>query len=103
MLDDQCMSTRRTRRSPWPDRIAVAKDLILFGVGIALIIHQGFVVPAPDFNLSQMIFGGVTAGAPGAMYLWQQRSATPPPIGGSRSEDLPPPSAQLSPLPSSDT
>jgi hypothetical protein len=97
------MSTRRARRSPWPDRIAVAKDLILFAVGIAMIIRQGFVVPAPDFNLSAMIFGGVVAGAPGAMYLWQHRSDTPSPIGGSPSEDQPPQSAPLSPLPSSDT
>lgn len=96
------MSTRRARRSPWPDRIAVAKDLILFGLGVALIIHQGFVVPAPDFNLSQMIFGGAVAGVPGAMYLWQHRSDSPSPIDGSPSEDPPPPSEPLS-LPSSGT
>lgn len=95
------MTTRRTRRSPWPDRIAVAKDLILFGVGIALILRQGFFVPAADFNLSMMIFGGVIGGAPGAMYLWQRRSETPPSTGGSPSEDQPPPSPPLlSPSPS---
>lgn len=95
------MTTRRARRSPWPDRIAVAKDLILFAVGIALILRQGFFVPASEFNLSMMTVGGVISGAPGVMYLWQQRSADHPPTDGSPSEDLPPPSPPLlSPSPS---
>jgi hypothetical protein len=97
------MSTRRARRSPWPDRIAVAKDLILFAIGAAMIIRQGFVVPPPDFNLSAMIFGGAVAGVPGAVHLWQQRSVNQSPTDGSLSEDPPSPPEQLSSLPSSGT
>lgn len=91
--------TRRTR-SPWPDRIAVAKDLILFGVGTALIIRQGFVVPAQEFNLSAMIFGGIVGGVPGVIELWRLRSGSPSSIEGSPSED-PPPSSPSLPSPSS--
>jgi hypothetical protein len=84
--------TRRTR-SPWPDRIAVAKDLILFGLGTALIAWQGFVVPPKDLNLSVMIFGGVVSGAPGMVYLWQLQRESRSSTEDSSSEDLPPPSA----------
>lgn len=77
------MSTRRTRRSAWPDRITVAKDLTLFGIGSAMMAYQAFAVPRPDFNLAVMIFGGVIAGAPGVLKLW-----APPSIGGASS--LPP-------------
>lgn len=95
------MTTRRARRSPWPDRIAVAKDLILFTIGAALIIRQGFVVPAQEFNLSAMIFGGVVGGVPGAIELWRLRSGSPPSTDGSPSGDLPPSSPPLlSPSPS---
>lgn len=91
--------TRRTR-SPWPDRIAVAKDLILFGLGAALIIRQGFIVQAQDFNLSAMIFGGVVAGVPGVEYLWRLKRESQSSTEVLPSEDLPPPSASPS-LPSS--
>lgn len=94
------MTTRRTRRSPWPDRIAVAKDLILFTVGVALILYQGFAVQPRDFNPWAMTFGGVIAGVPGAIELWRLRSVSPPPTDGWPSEDLPPPSPSPS-LPSS--
>lgn len=88
------MMARRTR-SPWPDRIAVAKDLILFALGAGLIIRQGFLVPARDFNPWAMIFGGVLAGVPGAIHLWQLRSGSPPSTDTSPSGDLPPPSQPL--------
>ena len=93
--------TRRTR-SPWPDRIAVAKDLVLFGVGTALIIWQGFGVKPADLDLSVMIFGGVLAGAPGMVYLWQLRRESPSSTDGSPSEDPLPPSVSSS-APSSGT
>ena len=89
------MTTRRTR-SPWPARVAVAKDLILFAVGTSLIAWQGFAVPPQDFNLSVMIFGGVIAGAPGAIEAWRLVRATPQPTDGLSSEDLAPQSSQPS-------
>lgn len=68
------------------------KDLILFAVGILLIVRQGFVVPAQDFNLWAMGFGGVLAGVPGWLQIWGRTST-----GGPSSPDPAPPS----PLPSS--
>lgn len=93
--------TRRTR-SPWPDRIAVAKDVILFLLGTAIIVRQGFIVAPKDLNLSAMIFGGVVAGVPGAIHLWQLRFESRSSTDGSPSQDLPPPSVSPS-LPSSGT
>lgn len=70
------MSARRTRRTAWPDRITVIKDLIRFGLGMAMIGWQGFVVPRPDFNPWVLLAGGVLAAVPGWLQLWGLRTST---------------------------
>lgn len=62
------MSTRR-RRSVRPSPIEVAKDLILFAVGLWLIIQQGVFVPKAEFNWWAMVFGIGLTQAPGAMKI----------------------------------
>jgi hypothetical protein len=64
----------RTRRTAFPDLITVAKDLILFSIGTSMMVYQGFVVRAQEFNLSILIFGGVIAGVPGVLKLWGLRA-----------------------------
>lgn len=59
------MSTRRRRTRP--DRIDLAKDLILFGVGLVLIFRQGWVVPKADFNWVIFAVGVGLTQAPGGM------------------------------------
>jgi hypothetical protein len=86
------MSTRRTRRSAWPDRITLAKDVLLFLIGAAMMAYQAFVVPRPDFNWAVMVFGGIVAGVPGVLKLWAVPST------GGPSLPLP---EQPSPLPPS--
>lgn len=54
------MSARRRR-----DLLTITKDLLCFGVGLGLIIRQGWYVPRADFNLWALIFGGILAQVPG--------------------------------------
>lgn len=71
------MSTRaRTRRRAGRVTLTVVKDLVLFGIGAALIIRQGFFTPFADFNWTAMVFGGVLANVPTAQYLWALRSGS---------------------------
>lgn len=88
------MSARR-RRTAWPDLITVAKDLMLFTIGAGMMAYQGFVVPRLEFNWAVMVFGGVIAGVPGVMKLWNM-----PPTGGPSSPP-PEPSPPLQPSSSS--
>lgn len=60
------MSTRRRSR---PDRLTVAKDLILFGLGLALIVRQGWLLSKDDFNWIVMAIGVGLTQAPGAMAM----------------------------------
>lgn len=60
------MSARRTTAR---DRITVAKDLILFALGLALIYRQGWQVPKADFNWIPFAFGVALTQAPGAMAM----------------------------------
>lgn len=70
------MSTRPRRRSAPLDRVSVAKDLILFTMGTALIGWQGFAVPRQDFNWIVMAAGGILAGVPGWLQLWGLRASS---------------------------
>lgn len=77
------MSTR-TRHRVRRVTLAVLKDLALFGIGSALMVHEAFAVPRPDFRWEVMVFGGVLAGAPGVLKIWSGRSTA------ERSSELPP-------------
>jgi hypothetical protein len=70
------MSTRRQRRTR-SDAITVGKDLILFGLGTAMIGWQGFVVPRLEFNWMILVAGGILAGVPGWLQLWGLRTGGP--------------------------
>lgn len=84
------MSARTRRRITG----TVVKDFILFTVGTALIIRQGFYVPIVEFNLWAMIFGGALANVPTAQYLWAMRNGS---ISGPTSSPELPPSPSPSP------
>ena len=86
------MSTRR--RSARPSIIEVVKDLLLFGVGLALIIRQGWLVSKDDFNWWAMAFGIGLTQAPGAMAM-----ITLIRTGGQSSPDPPVAPSSPSPLP----
>ncbi len=47
----------------------MAKDLILFAFGLALIYRQGWQVPKADFNWIPFAFGVALTQAPGAMAM----------------------------------
>lgn len=87
----------RSRRTPTPGRqrrrrritVALAKDLIQFGVGMSLIVWQGFMVPPADFNWVPMVFGGVIAGVPGAIQLWPRAGSVAPSTDGPSSPPVP--------------
>lgn len=65
--------TRRRR----PDLITLGKDLLCFGVGLGLIIRQGWFVSPQDFNLALLLFGGVLTNVPAAGQLWALRTGWP--------------------------
>lgn len=84
------MSTRRRR----PDTLVVVKDLLTFGVGLGLIIREGWFVQPQDFNLMLLLFGGALVQVPGAAALlalrtggsrWQAQPQEPPPRSPSSS------------------
>jgi hypothetical protein len=80
----------RTRRTALPDLVTVAKDAILFGIGSAMMVYQGFVVPHREFNLSILVFGGIIAGVPGVLKLWGLRADMTAPSSRPASEPSPP-------------
>ena len=57
----QQVSRRKRRR----DLLAVLMDLISFGVGISLIIRQGWYVSREEFNWVVLLFGGMMVQVPG--------------------------------------
>lgn len=73
--------------------MTLVKDLLTFGVGLALIIREGWYVQPQDFNLALLLFGGALVQVPGAAALLALRTA------GSRSPD--PPEGSPPRLPSS--
>jgi len=58
-----------TRHATVLRRIAIAKDLVLFTLGLTLIYRQGWLVTKDEFNWWAMAFGAGLTQAPGAMAL----------------------------------
>ncbi len=56
--------TTEGRRAP--GRVVLIRDAASFLFGLALMSHQAFFVPPPDFNLWVLIMGGSLVGVPGA-------------------------------------
>lgn len=63
------MSTRRASRTRRPVTRVVVKDLLTFGVGLALIIKQGWFVDPSQINLWVLIFAGTLINVPAASQL----------------------------------
>lgn len=59
--------TSRGRRRTFTRRNV--QDTLWFLTGQAIILHQAFFVPPPDFNLWLVVTGAVIAGVPGADQL----------------------------------
>lgn len=59
----------------------MAKDILSYLGGWALIFHQALGVPPQDFNLTLVLLGGTLVGIPGVGQLLAART------GGSPSED----------------
>jgi hypothetical protein len=74
----------------------VAKDVLSYLGGWALIVHQAAFVQPQDFNLSLVLLGGMLVGIPGVGQLLALR------IGSGPSQDPPEesPSPSRSPSPS---
>jgi len=86
-----CMSTRHATVLR---RIAIAKDLVLFTLGLTLIYRQGWLVTKDEFNWWAMAFGAGLTQAPGAMALislWRTADSSSP--EAEQAPSLPPPSS----------
>jgi hypothetical protein len=73
----------------------VAKDVLSYLGGWALIVHQAVFVPPQDFNITLVLLGGTLVGIPGVSQLLALRTGSGPsqdPPG-----ELPPPSRSPSP------
>lgn len=72
------MSTRRTSRTRRPGAVTVAKDVLSYLGGWALIVHQAVFVPPQDFNLTLVLLGGTLVGIPGVSQLLALRTGSGP-------------------------
>jgi hypothetical protein len=83
-----------TRTRGRPGRWTVAKDAVLFTLGVGLILYEALLVPPHDFNLWVLGLGATLTGVPGFGQLIAMRT------GGSLSlppePESPPPSSPSS-------